>query len=114
MMSGGSREGVYSSHLLGPPGKRVPSSCWMPVTFRSPLKKGFQVGEPGDGFRGLYVPNTDPGVTVLGEPQWKWLADQLKVPAEVRVIASGVQVVPDEHGRRSGGNFPADGPGCSA
>lgn len=103
-----SREGVYSSHLLGPPGKRVQIILLDARYFRSPLKTGFQAGEPGDGYRGKYVPNTDPGVTVLGETQWKWLAEQLKVPAEVRLIASGVQVVPDEHGSEIWGNFPAE------
>ena len=29
-----------------------------------------------------------PGATVLGEAQWAWLAEQLKVPAELRLIGS--------------------------
>jgi alkaline phosphatase D len=47
-------------------------------------------------------------VTVLGETQWKWLEAQLKVPAEVRIIGSGVQVVADEHGSEMWGNFPSE------
>lgn len=103
-----SREGVYSSHLIGPPGKRVHIILLDARYFRSPLKTGFQPGEPGEGYRGKYAPNTDPGVTVLGETQWKWLEEQLKVPAEVRIIGSGVQVVPDEHGSEIWGNFPTE------
>ncbi len=103
-----SREGVYSSHLIGPPGKRVHIILLDARYFRSPLKTGYQPGEPGDGYRGKYSPNTDPGVTVLGETQWKWLEEQLKIPAEIRIIGSGVQVVPDEHGSEIWGNFPAE------
>ena len=45
---------------------------------------------------------------MLGEKQWRWLAEQLKVPAELRIIGSGVQVVPDEHGWEMWGNFPRE------
>jgi alkaline phosphatase D len=100
------QEGVYSSKVYGPPGKRVQLILLDARYFRSPLKKGFQPGEPGEGKRGIYVPNTDPAATVLGETQWRWLAAQLKVPAELRIIGSGVQVIPDEHGSEIWGNFP--------
>ena len=96
------QEGVYSSYLYGPKGKRVQLILLDGRYFRSALK-GFK---PGEGFRGIYVPNTDPGATVLGETQWRWLEAQLKVPADLRIIGSGVQVVPDEHGSEMWGNFP--------
>ena len=102
------REGVYSSQMFGPPGKRVQLILLDARYFRSPLKKGFKPGEPGEGFRGKYVPNSDADATVLGEAQWKWLAEQLKMPAELRLIGSGVQVVPDEHGSEFWGNFPLE------
>ncbi len=103
-----SREGVYSSTVFGPPGKRVQLILLDARYFRSPLKTGFKPGEPGEGRRGKYAPNTDKDATVLGEAQWKWLAEQLKVPAELRLIGSGVQVVPDEHGSEMWGNFPLE------
>lgn len=85
-----SREGVYSSTVFGPPGKQVQLILLDARYFRSPLKTGFKPGEPGEGRRGKYAPNTDKDATVLGEAQWKWLAEQLKVPAELRLIGSGV------------------------
>ncbi len=103
-----SHEGVYSSHVLGPVGKRIQVILLDSRYFRSPLKTGYQPGEPGEGYRGKYVPNTQAGATMLGETQWKWLAEQLKVPAEVRLIASSVQVIADEHGSEMWGNFPAE------
>lgn len=102
------REGVYSSQIIGPPGKRAQIILLDARYFRSPLKKGFKPGEPGDGYRGEYVPNQDPGATVLGEEQWKWLAAELARPAELRLIGSGVQVVADEHGSEMWGNFPLE------
>jgi len=102
------REGVYSSTVFGPTGKRVQLILLDVRYFRSPLKTGFKPGEPGEGYRGKYAPNTDKDATVLGDAQWKWLAEQLKVPAELRLIGSGVQVVPDEHGSEFWGNFPLE------
>ena len=66
-----SREGVYSSTVFGPPGRRVQLILLDARYFRSPLKTGFKPGEPGEGSRGKYVPNTDRDATVLGETQWK-------------------------------------------
>jgi alkaline phosphatase D len=103
-----SQEGVYSAHVFGPKGKRVQVILLDGRYFRSPLNKGFQPGEPGDGLRGIYKPNTDKDATMLGETQWRWLADQLKVPAELRIIGAGIQVVADEHGSESWGNFPKE------
>lgn len=102
------QEGVYSAHVFGPKGKQVQIILLDARYFRSPLKVGFVPGEPGEGYRGKYAPNTDKDATVLGEAQWRWLEEQLKVPAEVRLIGSGVQVVPDEHGSEIWGNFPRE------
>lgn len=102
------REGVYSARVLGPVGKRVQIILLDSRYFRSPLKTGFKPGEPGDGFRGKYAPNDDPTATVLGDEQWQWLEQQLRVPAELRIIGSSVQVIADEHGSEMWGNFPRE------
>jgi alkaline phosphatase D len=102
------QEGVYDAHVFGPPGKRVQVILLDTRYFRSPLKPGFKAGEPGEGYRGRYAPNTDPHATILGDKQWAWLAEQLRVPAELRIIASSFQVIPDEHGSEIWGNFPLE------
>lgn len=102
------REGVYSAQVYGPPGKRLQIILLDARYFRSPLKTGYEPSEPGEGFRGKYMPNTDADATVLGDAQWTWLEKQLRVPAEVRIIGSGVQVIPDEHGSEHWGNFPLE------
>ncbi len=76
--------------------------------FRSPLKTGFVGGEPGEGRRGKYVGNTDAGATVLGDAQWKWLAEQLRLSAELRILGASFQFVADESGSECWGNFPLE------
>lgn len=102
------REGVYFSQTFGPKGKRVQLILLDGRYFRSPLKKNYPVGEPGEGYRGKYRPNTKRSATMLGDAQWGWLAEQLKAPADLRIIGSGIQVVADEHGSETWGNFPRE------
>jgi alkaline phosphatase D len=54
------------------------------------------------------VPNDDPKATFLGEAQWKWLEAELKKPAEVRLICSSIQVVPEDHGFEKWTNLPRE------
>lgn len=102
------RDGVYSASVVGPVGKRIQFILLDTRFFRSPLTKVPNRSEPGEGFRGIYVPNEDPSTTILGEDQWRWLAEQLKVPAELRIIASSFQVLADESGWEMWGNFPRE------
>ena len=45
---------------------------------------------------------------LLGEAQWKWLEETLREPADLRVIASSIQVVSTTHGWETWGNFPKE------
>ena len=97
------RPGVYDARVLGPPGQRVQIILLDTRYFRSPLKE-----HPPQRLRGLgpYVADDRAEMTMLGEEQWKWLEQQLREPAEIRIIASSVQVVPEEHGWEYWANFP--------
>lgn len=99
------QKGVYSAHIFGPAGKRVQVIMLDTRYFRSPLKKG--VFDPKTRIT-PYLPNTDVGVTMLGDDQWKWLEEQLKKPAEVRLLVSSIQVIPDEHPFEKWMNFPKE------
>ena len=35
---------------------------------------------------------------MLGQQQWEWLEEQLKVPARLRLIVSSIQIIADGHG----------------
>ena len=100
------QEGVHSSHTFGPKGKRVQTILLDTRYFRSPLTRGYVPSERNEGYRGHYKATTDTSTTMLGEAQWKWLEAELHKPAEVRIIASSIQVLPDEHGSEKWGNFP--------
>ncbi|HZT80453.1 MAG TPA: alkaline phosphatase D family protein [Gemmataceae bacterium] len=96
------QEGVYTAKVFGPPGRRVQVILLDTRYHRSPLKKR---ARPSQG-EGPYVANTDTSATMLGEAQWKWLEQQLKVPAEVRLLASSIQVVAEDHGYEKWMNMP--------
>ena len=98
--------GVYDAKVFGPADRKVQIILLDTRYHRSPLVKGYKPGEPGEGMRGIYVPNTDPTTTMLGAEQWAWLEQQLRVPAKLRIIASSIQVIPSEHGSEKWGNFP--------
>ena len=100
-----SREGLYQTYVFGPIGKRVQVILLDTRWFRSKLRITDQRDAPG---KERYVPDTDPQKTMLGEAQWQWLETQLKQPAEVRLIVSGVQVIVEGHGWEGWHNFPRE------
>ena len=100
-----SREGLYHAQVFGPPGLRIQVLLLDGRWFRSPLKRTDQRDAPG---RERYLPDEDPAKTMLGEAQWAWLEQQLRQPAEVRLIVSGVQVVVEGHGWERWGNLPRE------
>ncbi len=95
------RPGVYQAKIFGPPGQRVQIILLDGRWFRSaPLK------DPSPYRR--YRPNLDATNTMLGETQWQWLRAQLEQPAELRLIASGVQVLGYAAGFEGWKNFPLE------
>ncbi len=97
------RPGVYDSYAFGPEGKRVQVIMLDTRYFRSsPLtRKPARAGDEGP-----YEANPDPNTTVLGANQWRWLAEQLRTPAEIRILVSSIQVVAEDHGWEKWMNFP--------
>ncbi len=98
------QQGIYHSKIVGPEGKRVQFIMLDTRYHRDPLLKKPE----GKGFPGRFVPHTDSTQTILGETQWQWLEAELRKPAEIRFIASSIQVVAYQHGWESWGNFPAE------
>jgi alkaline phosphatase D len=98
------QEGVYSAHVFGPKGKRVQIILLDTRYHRSPLKKDPKLPRN----KGQYVGNDDPNATILGAAQWKWLEAQLKVPAQVRLLCSSIQLVAEDHGFEKWMNFPRE------
>ena len=91
--------------MFGPPGRQVQVILLDARWFRSPWKATDQRNAPG---KERYLRDADPGKTMLGPAQWDWLEAQLRQPAQVRLIVSGIQVVADGHGWECWGNFPLE------
>jgi alkaline phosphatase D len=99
------REGIYDAYIIGPPGQRVQIILLDCRWFRSPLKPTDERGAPG---KERYLPDSDPAKTMLGARQWAWLAQELRKPAELRLVVSSTQVLAEAHGWERWGNFPLE------
>ena len=99
------RDGIYDSRIIGPPGMRVQVILLDVRWFRSPLKVTDQRGAPG---KERYLPDPDPAKTMLGAVQWAWLTEELRKPAELRLIVSSTQVLAEGHGWERWGNMPLE------
>ena len=97
-----SQEGIYHARTIGDEGHRVQIIMLDTRYHRDPIERA-KKRKPG---RGPYGPSANPSKTLLGEAQWAWLEKELKKPADIRLIASSIQVVADEHGWETWGNLP--------
>jgi alkaline phosphatase D len=96
------RAGVYDARVYGPPGRRIQVILLDTRYFRGPLKRRAS-RLPGEGW---YEANQDKSSTMLGAEQWTWLRQQLRVPAELRLIVSSIQVVAEDHHWEKWMNLP--------
>jgi alkaline phosphatase D len=99
------RDGLYHAQITGAPGQRLQIIMLDVRWSRSPWKPTDQRDAPG---KERYVPDASAGKTMLGEAQWQWLEAQLREPADVRLIVSGIQVVTNGHGWESWSLFPLE------
>ena len=98
------REGIYHAHTFGPEGRRVQVILLDTRSFRDSLQER-PAGAARDTL-GPYMPTDDTTRTMLGEAQWDWLEGQLREPADVRLLVSSVQAIPEEHGWEKWKNLP--------
>ena len=93
------REGTYQAYMLGNDEERICLILLDTRYFRDELM------HDASG-RSRYLPNPDGDI--LGETQWEWLEEQLKNnDAPLTLIASSIQVIPEEHPYEKWANFPA-------
>jgi alkaline phosphatase D len=99
------RDGLYHAQTTGAPGQRLQIIMLDVRWSRSQWKPTDQRDAPG---KERYVPDASPDKTMLGAAQWQWLEAQLRQPADVRLIVSGIQVVTNGHGWESWSLFPKE------
>ncbi len=93
--------GIYHSHLFTENSRTLQIILLDTRTFRDPLAHNTVSAWKND-----YHPDTNPDKTLLGEIQWKWLAEELRKPADVRIIASSIQFGHQHNGWESWTNLP--------
>ncbi len=94
------REGVYHSELLKTPKGNIKLIILDTRYFRDELKPSTAPGK-------RYEENSEG--TILGERQWRWLEEELQTStATFNIILSSIQVISEEHGFETWGNFPAE------
>jgi alkaline phosphatase D len=102
------RQGVYASQRFGPPGRRLQVILLDTRSGRGPL---WQVS-PDEARRrellgmGPYLPNDHERARMLSEEQWRWFEQQLRQPADLRLIATSIPFVMEFTGWESWANMP--------
>jgi len=97
------RPGVYDSYMFGPEGSRTQIILLDTRYFRSELTPTDEWGTKG---KERYIPNEGGEQVMLGEAQWDWLEAELQKPADLRLVASSIQVLPTAHGWEAWDNLP--------
>ena len=96
------RPGIYGSYYYGQAPRLIQVILLDTRYFRDSL----ELTVPRPSFKTAYKPTTDKNKTILGSDQWEWLEKELGKPAQVRIIATGIQLVTDGHQGEKWGNFP--------
>jgi len=99
------RPGIYTSYSFGKEGQVVQIILLDTRYFRDELPR-MKEEEKKPGTVGWYEPTKDTSKTLLGAAQWKWLEEQLQVKADVRILASSIQMLSYEKGMENWGNVP--------
>lgn len=98
------RPGIYRAFRHGPPGQVLQVILLDTRYFRDRLIPTDARNVPG---KERYIPHpASSDVDILGPAQWQFLEEELKKPADLRLLISSIQVVADGHGWERWGNFP--------
>lgn len=104
-------DGIYAAYEYGPEGRRVQIILldlrWNRTALNSVTLGSYNPGRIAKDM-GPFVASEDPEAVLLGEPQWSWLEEQLGKPADLRIIGSSIQLLPEFSGWESWANFPEE------
>jgi alkaline phosphatase D len=102
-------DGIYTSHILTQADTKVqiilPDLRWNRSPIESVGHLKYILSKAPNNL-GPYVPSKDKLTTMLGETQWQWLEQQLQQPADIRILATSLQFLPEFSGWESWANFP--------
>ncbi|WP_289039787.1 alkaline phosphatase D family protein [uncultured Zobellia sp.] len=94
------QEGVYTAHTYNTPKGSIKVLVLDTRYFRTALT-------PDPVTKKRTKPNAYGEGTILGETQWNWLSTELKnSTADFNILVSSIQILSNEHGFETWGNFP--------
>lgn len=101
-------EGIYTSYEYKVDGKVLQIILLDCRTFRSDLLpyNGSLKNDTNYHYHLDYSQQMKSDSTMLGKTQWKWLEEQLKKPADIRIIGSSTQFATQYNGYEAWANFP--------
>jgi alkaline phosphatase D len=98
--------GIYGSHFFSDKNRSVQIILLDTRTFRDPLKRNPKKLPEGSVFKNAYQPDESAEKTLLGDEQWKWLLDELKKQADLRIVCTSIQFGHEYNGWESWTNMP--------
>jgi alkaline phosphatase D len=100
--------GIYTSYAYGPPQQRLQVILLDTRWDRSPINRVSKQEQAARDkvYAGPYTATTGSDVRMLGDDQWRWLEDQLRQPARIRLIATSTPFLQDGTGWETWANFP--------
>lgn len=103
------QEGIYTSYLYGEGAHTIrvilPDLRWNRDSLHR-VDDDTRAKERTPKFMGPYLPSPAKSDQLLGEQQWQWLEAELKKPAAIKVIGSGIQLLNEFSGWETWANFP--------
>lgn len=104
------QKGVYHSRIVGSKNRKVQIILLDTRWDRAPLNKNPDYNPETNTEQPpkIFLPTTDTKAQILSDAQWKWLDEELKKPANLRLIISSIQVIPNDHYFEKWGNFPKE------
>lgn len=93
-------EGVEHSVIIGSEGKKVQIIMLDTRYYSSALRSG--------GDEGSFKKNWNSKASMLGSKQWNWLKEELKKPADFRIVVSPVQLIANTYPGEKWGIYPLE------
>ena len=95
------RDGIYANKIIYIDNFIINLILLDTRYFRSDLKKT-------KGLKPVYLKNEELNATILGDKQWSWLMEVMKIKSDLTIVATSIQLLPTEHRFEKWSNFPSD------
>ncbi len=100
--------GIYTAHTYKSHGKTVQIILldlrWNRTALKKVSAETWETRKRNN--QGPYEPNWEDDAVFLGAEQWQWLELEMAKPADLKIVASSLQMIPEFTGWESWANFP--------